>query len=181
MSYWSERKPKEVWKPIYEGWYEISNHGRVRVAKTRRGGGKIGHIMAEQTNRDGYVYVVLRYNGKYIYSAPHRLVAREFIGPVPEGHEVNHKNRKAKRDNGVWNLEYLTHAENIRHGLRNGVVHGRPGEQNGRAKLTEDKVRSMRRLYGHGIWTYTELAALFNVSIVLTRHIVLRETWRHVR
>jgi len=179
MSYWISKKPKEVWKPIYDGWYGISNYGRIRAAKVRRGS-KFGRIMAEQVNRDGYVYVVLRYNGKYVYPFPHILVAREFIGPCPEGHEVNHRNRKAKKDNGVWNLEYMTHLENVRHGLRNGVIHSRPGEQNGRAKLTEKKVRDIRRLYKLGVFTYTELARKFKVSIVLTRNIVIGKAWRHV-
>ncbi len=44
----------------------------------------------------------------------HKLVAELFIGPCPEDHIVNHKDRN-RRNNHVDNLEYMTLSENMTH------------------------------------------------------------------
>lgn len=43
----------------------------------------------------------------------HEIVADTFIGPRPEGMEIDHKDED-KSNNHVTNLEYVTHAENMR-------------------------------------------------------------------
>lgn len=43
----------------------------------------------------------------------HEIVADTFIGPRPEGMEIDHKDED-KSNNNVTNLEYVTHAENMR-------------------------------------------------------------------
>ena len=47
----------EIWKPIFEGRYEVSNKGRVRslVSNTLSGDG----IMKLQKDKAGYVYVII--------------------------------------------------------------------------------------------------------------------------
>lgn len=47
----------------------------------------------------------------------HRLVWEAFNGPIPEGLEINHKNRN-RSDNRLENLELLTHLENMRYSAR---------------------------------------------------------------
>lgn len=47
----------------------------------------------------------------------HRLVWEAFNGPIPEGLEINHKNRN-RADNRLENLELLTHLENMRYSAR---------------------------------------------------------------
>ena len=49
----------------------------------------------------------------------HSLVALAFIGPRPEGMEVNHKDCD-KQNNALNNLEYVTHGENQRHAAQMG-------------------------------------------------------------
>jgi hypothetical protein len=104
---------REIWKPVvgYEGWYSVSNRGRVkRIARgrsTRRGRLRVG-----TPDRDGYLRLVLnRYavrTGFYV----HQLVACAFIGPCPAGMEVDHIDRDVT-NNRVENLRYVTHAENL--------------------------------------------------------------------
>lgn len=53
------------------------------------------------------------------------------------------------------------------------------GEQNGRAKLTAEKVREIRALYSGGK-TQTELAGLFGVDQAIISRVVLRKSWKHV-
>lgn len=43
----------------------------------------------------------------------HEIVADTFIGPRPKGMEIDHKDED-KSNNDVTNLEYVTHAENMR-------------------------------------------------------------------
>lgn len=54
--------------------------------------------------------------GQYI----HRLVAEVWIGPIPEGMTVNHKDLD-KFNNDVENLEIVTYSENIRHAYEAGA------------------------------------------------------------
>jgi hypothetical protein len=49
----------------------------------------------------------------------HHLVAAAFLGPKPDGAEVNHKDCD-KTNNALSNLEYVSRGENIAHALANG-------------------------------------------------------------
>jgi hypothetical protein len=51
----------------------------------------------------------------------HVLVAEVFLGPRPNGAEINHKNG-IKADNHYRNLEYTTQAENFQHALDTGLL-----------------------------------------------------------
>lgn len=111
----------EVWKDIpgYEGYYQVSDTGRVRSVdreitcsdgSTRRNHGKI--INHTHTNRgQKYPVVSLCVDGKSKSHLVHRLVASAFLGPIPEGMEVDHINENG-RDNRVENLRYLSRREN---------------------------------------------------------------------
>lgn len=57
---------------------------------------------------------------------------------------------------------------------------GKPGASNNSAKLDEDAVRAIRRLYREGGHTCAALAQQFGVSDVAVGFIVKRRTWKHV-
>lgn len=119
----------EKWKPVvgYEGFYEVSDYGRVRtvehVAKSscRNGGRRIvpSHLLKENTKRSGYLTVDLCREGKIRTALVHRLVADAFLGAQPQL-QVNHKNLN-KKDNRVSNLEWTTAKENMDHMSENGA------------------------------------------------------------
>jgi hypothetical protein len=72
-------------------------------------------------NHDGYRKVMGRDRVK-VYV--HRLVAEAFL-PNPEGlPEVNHING-VRHDNRVANLEWVSHADNMRHAYSTGLNPGR--------------------------------------------------------
>ena len=102
---------EEIWKPIkdFEGYYEVSNIGRVRSLNYKRTGK--GKILKNIEDYKGYLEVGLTKNGKRKQFRIHRLVAEAFI-PNPENKPcIDHINT-VKSDNRVENLRWVTYKEN---------------------------------------------------------------------
>lgn len=131
----------EVWKDInqYEGFYQISNLGRVRSVerKVYAGNGKTrvanGKVLSPTDNGHGYLIVFLTKDGKRVNHYVHRLVAEAFVGDFKEHSVVNHIDYNTK-NNKADNLEITTQLQNVRHSShkmrhpRNYKV-GRSGEK----------------------------------------------------
>ena len=169
----------ETWKPVlgYDGLYEVSNYGRVwTLAKTGRAARK--HLLSPQQNTKGYCRITLRKNGVAQSSVVHRLVLLAFVGPCPSlYHECNHKNG-IKWDNRLRNLEWVTRKENNAHAVRNGYWKPWRGEAHGRAKLTDDDVRYLRRVWGTK--RLCDLAKEFQMSSTAIQRAATGYTWKHV-
>lgn len=69
---------------------------------------------------DGYVRIKLDGEGMGKEFYVHRLIASAFIGDIPDGHVVNHKNCD-KSDNRVENLEIISRGDNVRHAMASGL------------------------------------------------------------
>lgn len=104
----------EIWKPVagYEGLYEVSNTGRVK--STPRCGTK-GRILKQNVGARGYARVELSKGNRQKKHFVHRLVASAFIGPIPDGLQVNHIDEN-KLNNRADNLNFMTAKENINWG-----------------------------------------------------------------
>lgn len=63
---------------------------------------------------------------------------------------------------------------------RNSQGRQAKGEANGRAKLTVEDVKEIRRLAAEGQMSKRALAIKFKVSRPTVRHIVERKLWRHI-
>ena len=117
----------EEWRTVqdYEGFYEVSNKGRVRsldrVTFTKRGKGfhsnRKGKVLAQNKDKDGYPRVIFSKNGVSETPSVHRLVATAFIENPKEHPVINHKN-EIKDDNNVDNLEWCTISYNNVYGNR---------------------------------------------------------------
>lgn len=140
---------KEEWKDIegYEGFYQISNLGRVKSLGGWRGTAKRKEkIRSTSLTRDGYVRVRLIHQGKDKTMRVHRLVAEAFI-PNPEGKDtVNHIDGN-KQNNTVSNLEWNDRTEQMLHAYALGLKPSRVGSHNSNAKFTDEQVREIRKTY----------------------------------
>lgn len=101
----------ELWKPIpdFEGYYEISNMGRVKsLARLSPLKKYIPEtIMKAKVCPSGYHQIALSKQGKPSYFYIHRLVAFAFVEGHFEGAQVNHKD-EIRANNQFYNLEWCT-------------------------------------------------------------------------
>lgn len=109
----------EIWKPIpnYEGFYEVSSFGRVKVLRRKVRHYKGGHcVLKEQilkpVKRGNYLKVDIRKDGKAKTFNIHQLVAMAFLGHFPSRKiVVDHKDNDASNNN-LENLQIITARDN---------------------------------------------------------------------
>ena len=168
---------KEIWKDIegYEGYYKVSNFGRVKSLDRNTKKGKIRALCKATC---GHLHVGLYKDGIVKMHYVHRLVASAFLPPVRV--EVNHING-IKTDNRVENLEWCTHSENIRHSFNTGLEKVYAGEHNHNAKLNAKQVDSIRKEYIFGSVEegITGLAKKYNVGRSTIHKIVKGKTYKN--
>jgi hypothetical protein len=159
----------ERWLPVREfpDHYEISSLGNLR---------RIGsdQIRKPQVARNGYPMFMICIKNQRCMRSAHRMVADAFLGPIPSGMQVNHKNG-VKGDPRVENLEIVSNGENRAHAYRVlGVKpnRGAIGLKNVHAKLTWDEVREMREKYAAGSESYRTLARAYKTTTTTISRIV---------
>lgn len=143
----------EEWRPVpgAPGYY-VSWKGEVK-------GPRVG-MLSSSENSNGYLMVSI--GG---WKPVHQIVAVAFLGPKPEGCEVDHINGDRK-DNSLENLRYVTHEENVRNGKN--------------AKLTMRKARNIRKRYvprcsKNGM---RALAKLYGIDYTQVWNVVKGKSWK---
>ena len=139
----------ELWKDIigYEGIYQVSNIGNVKRISGIRGVNKKyqdNYILNPRDNGKGYLRVRLSKNGIPKMYMIHQLVAKAFIENPENKKEVNHKDCN-KKNNNIYNLEWSTRAENVRHAWENGL------NENARKKASITGAKTIH-LIGQKTW-----------------------------
>jgi hypothetical protein len=165
----------ETWKECFSGSYEVSSMGNVRRAKPGRGT-YAGRPIKPILMKIGYLEFRPVVNGKNVAQYLHSLVAELFIGPRPDGAEVNHIDGD-KTNNRVTNLEYVTHAENMAHASSSGLM--QKGESHHASVLTEGDVREIRRMRESGSGLI-EICQRFSVAKPTISQICNMRRWKHI-
>ena len=170
----------EKWLPVrgYEGLYEVSDSGRVRRLPGSPkciAGREIKAVCMRR--RGGYMCVGLWKDGAGRMARLHRLVLDAFAGPIPDGHEGNHRDGD-RQNNALANLEIVTPRENIDHAMRAGLVSR--GERSASAVLTEGIVHQILELYSYRKISYKRLAARFGFRWEYVRDVITGRTWGHI-
>jgi hypothetical protein len=151
----------ETWKKIvgYEGVYSVSSHGRVRREIGRNC--KAQRLLKPQIDR-GYQVVILMNRGANRSARIHSLVAEAFIGERNKGFEINHKDG-VKSNNRLFNLEYVSHSDNMLHAVRTGLMKIRRGEDNPTAKVKNIEIPRIFELRTQGL-LQREIGAIIGVG-----------------
>jgi hypothetical protein len=111
----------------------------------------------------------------------HRYAYEQVIGPIPDGLCICHvcDVRNCVRP---AHLFPGTHADNNKdmQAKGRGRYLGAHGSKNGSAKLTQDDVRAIRRIYAAGGISQHALGRKFGVCGALVNNILHRRIWKHV-
>lgn len=157
-----------TWKDIpgLEGFYQVSNTGLIksldRIVDRSNNRGTFqwryrGKVIKPRLSAWGYFQVTL-YGGVKIQPYVHILVASAFIGVIPDGYDVNHKDGN-KQNNNHLNLEIVTKSDNNKHAYTSGLKIPHYGIN--RSKLNIEAVLFIRN---NKNITGVELAKKYGVS-----------------
>jgi hypothetical protein len=125
-------------------------------------------------DQDGYLIVILRFNGISYTKRIHKLVCEAVHGPCPVGLEACH-NDGNPANNWWWNLRYDTQIGNKADRVKHGTDFR--GDKNPNALLNWDKVEEIRVKWGSGKYTVDELAAEYNVTRSCIGNIIYNNAW----
>lgn len=147
---------------VIEGFkeYFINDAGEIRNRSWKKlKGGKC---------KDGYKRINL-YTGKGKYKTRyiHRLVAANFIGPIPDGWEVNHNNGDIL-DNSKTNLEIVEKKDNLLHQIN--VIKSN-------SKINYQIAQRIRAEYRKGGTSYAKLGNKYGISSTQVSRIVNNTRW----
>lgn len=162
----------EEWRviPGYNNRYEASNLGRIRRVSGKAVRQGEWRMLKVSPDRLGYIRArIMRNDGTSYNVGLHQLVASAFLGPCPEGLEIDHLDRN-KSNNRPGNLEYVTHAEN----LRRAREQGNWSAVSKTRKLTIEQVAEIR----NSTLTQRTLAVQFGLSQVAVHYIKSGKTYK---
>jgi hypothetical protein len=162
--------------PGFESYYEASNYGKIRSLDRMVKGRNntkypmVGKILRPTPSGNGYLHVTLCIDGQEKTVAVHRLVALAFIGSLPEGWQVHHRNG-IRSDNRLSNLQPLE-------GKQHASMHAQ-GEKHPHAMLNDTQVKEVKELIAQG-YADAQIAPMFGVARNTIGSIRRGKTWTHI-
>jgi HNH endonuclease/NUMOD4 motif-containing protein len=174
----SLRRDGMIYREIAER-FHVSKQAAMKAMKyvhKREAMRQTNRVLKRLFDTHGYVRVALCANGVGRWKLVHILVCEAFLGPCPDGKEVNHKNGR-REDAGLNNLEYISHSDNLRYAYRSPVLS--PEQRPKRGKLNPVLARQIRELYREGKLPQM-IGKEFGVSTETIYAIIKRRSWKHV-
>lgn len=161
--------------PNFPG-YRVGDDGSVWTCRRKAGTWKRMKPYTRGKTRHLRVNLTIGHR-KYVVKLVHRLVLIAFVGPCPEGMECCHYPDSNPGNNALSNLRWDTKSANSSDSLRHGT---RPhSERHGRAKLTNENVRSIRLRLSNGE-TQKSIADTFGVTQSAIASIRAGKCWKHL-
>lgn len=186
----SLHKALEEWRhvPGYEGEFEASSFGRVRSVARRvrtRGENKYrwikSRIVGKNIGTSGYHRVTVCAR-KHQHESVHRMVAMAFVPNPCSLPCINHIDGD-KTNNVPSNLEWCTHAYNMRHAFNTGLTPRKrlkKGDGSIASKLTSDDVREIKQRIRNGE-RVSDIANEYPVSKSALFEIKAGRSWGHIQ
>ncbi len=172
---------QEVWKQVkdYEGYYEVSNLGRVKSCAKRWSVGRKEETILKPAHRPGeYDFVIFCVDKIKKQMTVHRLVALHFCDNPNNYPVVNHLDSDIY--NNKWdNLEWTTSSGNSIHGYEHGNRIKPKGQLHPKCKLSNEVVIEIRKRRSNGE-TVSSLSKEFSISIAQVSRIVNGRRWSHI-
>lgn len=178
----------ESWKPVvgFKGHYEISTLGRVRslpreLIATSCNGKKYlkffkGKLLRPGRKPSGHLSVAL---GRGNSNDLHVMVMAAFVGPVPKGQEVLHKDHNPG-NNKLSNLKYGTRGENVKMDYEAKTRIPQRGILSGRAKYTEEQIKRVKWLSIEGGFGPKAISGIMCMPVSTVQQIVSGRRWGHI-
>ena len=178
-------KEIEVFKSIkgYEGYYEVSNFGRVKSLPKRWSVGVKGETFLKTGKRTvkklTYLFVVLCVDRVKKYASVHRLVAIHFCDN-PNGYNVVNHLDSNTRNNYYKNLEWTTSSGNSIHGFKFGNRKGMIGAANPNTKISKEQVLQIKELCKMGEISQKTIAEMFGIRQAQVSRINTNKRWNYI-
>jgi hypothetical protein len=170
----------EIWKEIDFGSdidhprYEISNYGRIKSYAIDHEKG----VVIKGSVVQGYNTINIRLpNKKLINRYVHKLVAQAFILKDSKEHNFVIHLDYDKSNNYVYNLKWVSKLELYEHNNNNPAV---KRKRTTGYKLTETKVKVIKRLLKANKTRLSLIAKRFNITHTQLNRIRSGENWGHV-
>lgn len=171
-------KVEETFVPVkdYEGFYEVSNLGRVRsLYRVDCRGQKRKSQIIKQVRILGYHKVSLSKDRIEKQHFVHRLVAIAFIPNTHNKPQVNHIDGN-KSNNKLSNLEWCSSLENINHAINTSLRESGIGTSNPSSKLSDGEVLEIYK----SIEPISKIASNFKVHRCTIYRIKSGKKWNHI-
>lgn len=162
-----------IWRPAFKSTIKRIRHGTeqefVSDYKEKQ--------LAQCKNKNGYLEVCVKQDGKRIKLSVHRLIGLAFVDGYQEGLTINHINGN-KTDNRPENLEWISLADNTKHQWASGLVNLRGEGQPGH-KLTARQVVHIRKALKAGI-SANSISIIAGVNPSTIYLIEKGKRWSHI-
>lgn len=172
----------DEWRDVvgFEDAYQVSAYGQIKAKQKITWNGKCDATRKEKIlklykQKNGYMMINLKRNGKIKHALIHRIVADAWIPNTTNKPTVNHIDGD-KANNTVSNLEWCTHSEQNIHASKLGLKKF-TGENHSRHKLKESQVIMIRYLNQNGLKINHND---YGVSKITIKDVINRKSWKHI-
>lgn len=152
----------------------VSDTGKVKNIKTNT-------ILKPVETWNGYFRVALGLNNSTTrYYTIHRIVLIEFnLVNNYENLQVNHFDGN-KANNNIWNLDWTTGSENIKHAFRTGLKTQYKGEDCSWATINNEQAEQIAKMITEQKYTQQEIADIIKCSKSVVADIAAGQNWKYL-